>query len=243
MNRIERRFYYSFAKLAKYNPPFVKNSEMEISKLLGMDNLDRLGRNTLSVHNEYIKESRKQEASRARMDHLLPYLKASDYFMPLSIYAGIHTAISFEYGFRGLKGKNILEIGANWGPYMHYLRHEHGANTYGVDTNQIAVEYARNGGLNFIPGDVSKMDFFQDNVFDIVVSRNFFDLAYRYLFLNEDATSCMEKIIKEVHRVMKPRGYFFSHEGYAETPIPSSIFSKCNSMETPIYQPVVILQK
>lgn len=242
-NSIARRYYYSFAKLARYKPPFIANAEAAISKLLGTDTLKTLVRNSFAVQKEFIKVSRQGEVSRVRIDRLLPYLKPSDYYIPLPVYAGIHTAISFEYGFKGLKGKTILEIGANWGPYMHYLRHEHVANTYGVDTNKTAIEYAKNGGLDFFCVDANRMDLFRNNMFDLVISRNFFDLAYRYLFSNEEATSCMEKILKEIHRVLRPGGNFFSHDDYAETPLPTGIFRKSHRLETPSYQPVIILQK
>jgi SAM-dependent methyltransferase len=242
--RVERRYNYSFARLARYSPPFVANAEKEISKMLGVENLGKLQNNALLLQEEFVRASRQKDASQARAYNLLPYFKASDYYIPPAVFAGIHSAISMNYGFKELEGKNVLEIGANWGPYMHYLRHQYGANTYGVDRNEIAVEYARQGGLNFIPGNASKMDFFQSNAFDMVISRHFLDYAYISQFFFKKTTPLMENILTEVHRVLKPEGFFFSHEEDIENLSPAyNLFSKFNSLGMTHSNPVVILQK
>jgi SAM-dependent methyltransferase len=131
---------------------------------------------------------------------------------------------------------------------MYYLQQELGAISFGVDTNKIAVEYAKQGGLNFTVGNASKMAFFQDNSFDMVVSHFFLDPAYLSMFFGSSFDSetmpFMENVVKEIYRILKPGGFFFSQNEEIESLYSTrELFSSIRRLKIPGFASIDILQK
>ena len=243
-----RRYNYSVEKLTRYEPPFVANAEKEISKMLGVKDLRLFEVNHAFLTKAAFDAQSEGELSYAKEVLFSPIFGATDLKLKPELYSGLNTAILKYCDVRGLAGKNILEAGSNWGPFMHYLKHEHGANVFGVDINKIAVEYAKRGGLNFTMGDASKMDFYKDNSFDIVVSRNFLIAGYLRLFCHNgqyrDPFPFMNKVIKEIYRILRPGGLYFSNfEDMGSIDASKDLFGSFDRMELSGYEWIDILKK
>jgi hypothetical protein len=230
--------------LLRYDHPYVKKANSEILKKLGVNNYHDLHTYSMALQ-EALTHAMSQKNSIQESQILFsPHFRPVDYITQPYLFAAIHVAISKFHGLNALRDKNVLQIAPNWGPYMHFLHNRYGANTYGVDTNYIAVDYAQQGKLkDFRLGDVSKMDFFRDNFFDLVISLNFLDPSYLQIFCNEKAGPFMEKVLTEVHRVLKPGKFFISQEEEIESLSSVNLFSSFSSMAHPCPGPVSILQK
>ncbi len=240
---IARNLGHSLSRLSRYNPPFVANAEKGISKLLGVTNFGDLKNSSFLMHEEFKEAVQKGNELLAKKILFSPYFKPIDYNTEPIIFAGIHAAISEFHGLKALKGKNVLQIAPNWGPYMHFLHYQYDANTFGIDKNEAAVEYAKQGGLNFIVGDASDMNCFHDNSFDIAVSYNFLNYGYMSMLFCEKITPFMEKVLSEVHRILKPGGFFFSLDEETGTLEPAKLFNSFSSICPPFPSPNSILQK
>ena len=101
--------------------------------------------------------------------------------------------------FEGFKGKKLLEIGCGAG--IDLVRFAHGgAKVTGIDLSRIAIDLAcknfeqkgQNGDLQVMNGECME---FTDNNFDVVYAHGV--LQY---------TADPEKMILEIHRVLKPAG-------------------------------------
>lgn len=101
--------------------------------------------------------------------------------------------------FSAYKGKNLLEVGCGAGiDLVRFARA--GAVVTGIDLSSTALELARkNIGQNGLTADLQKMDGecmqFADNTFDVVYAHGV--LQY---------TADTEKMVTEIHRVLKPGG-------------------------------------
>ncbi|MCX5726902.1 MAG: hypothetical protein NT030_07015, partial [Candidatus Saganbacteria bacterium] len=104
------RFRYSFKTLSKYSPPFVRDAEKEISKMLGGMGLPFLENNTYLLNNEYLKALSNGDRSLATKICSSPIFSPADYFKRPTFFAGIHTAIMKLIGLKGLKGKSVLQV-------------------------------------------------------------------------------------------------------------------------------------
>jgi len=241
---------YSLVKLSQYRtPPSCRKYQKLNIKMPGAENLHAFERNFFLLNGEFFEVAGKNDNSQP--GEIYPFLSSmpNNYFTDPFLFAGIHTAIMKFYGTKGLRGKKVLQIASNWNPYMHFLYQQYDANTCFLDTNEPAIDYAKKRGLNYIVGDASKMDFFQDNSFDIVVSCNFLRSAYLNIFsLNKPSNGTgffMDNVITEIQRVLKPGGRFFSQEeNMVENQ--SAILNQFRSLsiiDIPSFGSVDILQK
>lgn len=99
----------------------------------------------------------------------------------------------------------ILDLGCGPGANLWYIARE-GFNTFGIDGSPSAIKIlqkrldAEKLTASLHIGDISNLPF-EDNFFDAVIDSE-------CLYCNQKAAS--QKIISEVHRVIKPAGLFFS---------------------------------
>lgn len=246
----ERRCKLSMFKLSEhyYNNPFVMHAEDRILSSLGLTN-DAQVRSALIISRMQLLEARQNSNEKLAKKILFSSeFKPIDYSLSPICFAGINTAITKFIGLKGLKGKKILGLAPNWGPYMHFLKNQYGAKVFGVEMNGTAVKYAKKeGGLDFLQGDASQMSF-RDNSFDAVISRNFLDYNYLHLFAPDDIDKTarfIESVVSETHRVLKPGGLYFSQPDYEVSPSLPAVrqFSRFNVFCIPGTDPVNILQK
>ena len=243
----QRRFNYSLTKLGRYNPPFVADSGKKMSKILAVKDLHSLETMGLALNQQFAQAILDGNNSLANKICTSPYFRPDDYHTCPILFPGIHTAILKIFGLKGLKDKKVAQVASNYGPYLHLLEKEYGANVSGVDSNNIAVKYARKQGLNIILGDASKMGFFSDNSFDIAISYNF--LQYVYINVLSINSLCfgtdlfIENTISEIHRILRPGGYYFSQKEDIKDYDSANRFSSFSIMDVPVYGSVDILQK
>jgi hypothetical protein len=216
--------------------------------MLGGKNLHSLEVNHAYVTGEILELQSNGDNAHAKKLLSSPLYAAGDYKLQPELFCSINTAILKCYGIMDLRGKKVLQVASNWGPYMHYLKHEYGAVVSGVDKNNIAVKYAKAGGLDFIAGDAGRMDFFQDNSFDMAISHNFLDSGYLGIFCFNDIYwnphPFMKNVIKEIHRILKPGGVFYSqNEDLEALGSACGIFSSISRLEFSRFDSVEILQK
>jgi len=100
-----------------------------------------------------------------------------------------------------IKGLDVLEVGSGRGGGAEYITRIFKPKSYkGVDLNGKAVKFCNNHysheGLSFSQANALNLPF-QNNSFDVVIN---VESSHRYSNVN--------KFFSEVHRVLKPKGYF-----------------------------------
>lgn len=94
-----------------------------------------------------------------------------------------------------LRPGRLLDLGCNDGVIMDYFKKQ-GMDVHGLEISDRAIELARQRGLNtVIQGDVEHRLPYEDASFDVV-------------FWGDNVEHLFEplKVLKEIHRVLKPRG-------------------------------------
>ena len=112
-------------------------------------------------------------------------------------YVDMPTVLSF---LKNVRGKKILDIGCGSGLYAKILK-KRGAKVHGIDISKTMTELAKKEvpGADFRVGSILKLPF-KKNSFDIAISALMLDYVKDY-----------DKALKEVHRILKPKGiYIFS---------------------------------
>lgn len=101
-----------------------------------------------------------------------------------------------------VRGKNILDLGCGSGVLSSQLAKD-AARVIGVDTSDEWIQrakemYGRQPGLNFVHGNGIKMTMLKNSSMDAVVMN--------MVLINITSLSTIEKILSEVHRVLKTKG-------------------------------------
>jgi len=244
--RIRERYLAVQHQLGYYAPPFVKNAKDEISKMIGINNVKFLLDRSDELTRMAVLERHAGNFDKADAIISSPYFGVSDCLVSPLLYQDIHTAVSIFMKLNHLKGKRVLQVAPNWGPYMYFLQQELGAIAFGIDKNQIAVRYAKEkGGMNFIVGDAGNLPFNGES-FDLIFAKGFLNDSYLNLFFM-DPSSFMDKVVQEIHRTLKPGGLFFFQVDYsAEFALLPTLkrFRSMRQMEAPShFGQVNILQK
>jgi SAM-dependent methyltransferase len=162
-------------------------------------------------------------------------------------YAPIHEALSVILGFERLRSARVLEIGAHRGLYAHYLKYQVGVqNIVCLDVDRNSVDCARKAGLEYVEADARKMPF-PDGDFDIVLANCLFHTIPILVPLGIVASDSPSFIVKprldpegfqddinrEVHRVLRPGGHFFSHGDFIEPGRVLPLFSSFTEITFP----------
>ena len=100
-----------------------------------------------------------------------------------------------------LNGKDVLEVSSGRGGGAAYIaRHFNPRSIVGIDLSRKAVQFCQRyydvAGLSFKVGDAENLEF-KDNSYEVVVN---IEASHNY--------PDKRRFIKEVHRVLKPSGYF-----------------------------------
>lgn len=101
-----------------------------------------------------------------------------------------------------LKNKHIAEIGCGRGGGLSYIVNTFSpATALGVDLDKRAAKFCKKHhnlkGLSFVQGDAQNLFFLKDNSVDAVLN---VESSHRY--------PNMDLFLKEVHRILRPGGYF-----------------------------------
>ena len=183
----------------------------------------------------------------------------AEYNSVIHVYHEMHAALLIFLGLKRLKKMRILEIGPNFGPYMYYLKHVHGLHVTGIEISKGCVTFAGNNGLDMIHGDARRMPF-KNGLFDLVIARS---LKNPFVLippaLMDILAPCSKKypsstdiefedaINKEVHRVLKKGGYFFSQSDSYDPLSYKELYSSASRIippgDTPRAYPILIMQK
>jgi SAM-dependent methyltransferase len=99
----------------------------------------------------------------------------------------------------------VLEIGCGSAKDLCKLVENHDCRAIGVDSSDLIVKFAENrvrkaglcSKINVIKGDITNMNFFKDNQFDIVIAQSVLATIID-----------KNKVAREVSRVLKPGGHF-----------------------------------
>ncbi len=96
-----------------------------------------------------------------------------------------------------LKNKNLLDLGCGPGIYAKILQRR-GAHVFGIDISDKMIEIAKRNNRN--------IDFRVGSGYDLPYDSSFFDVAVAALSLEHFAD--LDRVLKEVNRVMKRGGTF-----------------------------------
>ncbi|NIM16798.1 MAG: methyltransferase domain-containing protein [Candidatus Aminicenantes bacterium] len=104
-------------------------------------------------------------------------------------------------GYLDIEGLDVLEVGSGRGGGAEYITRSFKPRSYkGVDLNKSAVKFCNKfyslKGLSFTHGNALNLPF-ENNSFDVVIN---VESSHRY--------PNVDKFLKEIHRVLRPRGYF-----------------------------------
>ncbi len=92
-----------------------------------------------------------------------------------------------KYKSRG----NLLDVGCSIGTFLAIAK-KHGFDTYGIDINKSAVEYAKNLGLN---AEVKDLSSFKDETFEVIILNDVLEHVENPI-----------KMLKDIKRIMKEDG-------------------------------------
>lgn len=103
---------------------------------------------------------------------------------------------------KNIKGKNILDLGCGPGFLIKTL-YKRGARIFAVDNSKEIIKICKEKNINInnlkcFVGDATNLNFFSNNKFDVVIMH--------MVFLNIPSKNKIEKIFKEVSRVLKKSG-------------------------------------
>jgi len=93
----------------------------------------------------------------------------------------------------------VLDLGCGWGNNMAFLN-EQGFDAYGIDFSESAVRHCREHFTNIELSSFEKLPY-GDEFFDCVIDRQ---------AIQHNSKEVMQDVFKEVYRVLKPEGLFFS---------------------------------
>jgi len=134
-----------------------------------------------------------------------PALEAERYSVQL--YHHVASAVD-------LKGRDVLEVGSGRGGGAAYVKRYLQPRTMtGVDFSANAVDFSQAvhtaEGLTFMVGDAESLPF-DDHSFDVVIN---VESSHTY--------GSMETFLKEVARVLRPKGYFLFTDMRAKESVPT----------------------
>jgi len=102
----------------------------------------------------------------------------------------------------------MLNVGCGKGFVINHFR-EQGVEAYGIDIRNV---FPKKKGY-FILGDARTMPF-PDETFDLVSEFLLFDYLINIMRDNPETQRSAYEILMEMHRVLKPGGYFYSEYGH-----------------------------
>jgi ubiquinone/menaquinone biosynthesis C-methylase UbiE len=109
------------------------------------------------------------------------------------------------YGVPNRKDIKILEVGSGQGAQIWYLSRE-GFSTYGVEGSKTAIESCQKR----LKAENLKADIQKGDIINLDYPENFFDCVIDMECLTTNSFQNTQHIIKEIHRVLKKDGIFFS---------------------------------
>ena len=102
----------------------------------------------------------------------------------------------------------VLDLGCGRGATVNYLHEVHGICAVGLDPSEKLIEDAKSnyGYAKFVQGNGERLPF-EDKSFDCVFAECTLSLM-----------DSIERVIKQVHRVMRDGGWFVISDVYAKNP-------------------------
>lgn len=107
--------------------------------------------------------------------------------------------------FKQRKAKKVLDLGCGTGRHLVYLAKE-GFDVYGIDNSENGIKIAKNWlkeenlKAHLKVSDIYKKLPYKDDFFDAIISTN---------VLHHNTITNIRKLIKEIERVLKPKGLIF----------------------------------
>jgi SAM-dependent methyltransferase len=213
-------------QLSQYKPPFIERAPEKIAQkmnYMGIRQLEEQYHRVLDI--EQLGSTPPQ--LRKLVYETAVALNPGDLMRNMIEYVAIDITLKLLYS--NLKGLNVLQLACNYGPYLHFLKHEEGIRVFGVDIAQAAAKYANENGIDVIRASAMALPFRSDE-FDVVFSKNFLSSGYLRRLSHEDL---IIPAAKEIHRVLKPGGIYLSD--YEDFYLPD--FGNIESLPPPLRYP------
>lgn len=195
--------------------PFVVSAPDQIARNMGMER----GLQELQQVYETATRTLHHVARPEQYDHRLVQLVRQGQLAlnPLDIthtsleYISLH--LTMKSFCPSLSGKTILQLACNFGPFLHFLKHQEGVTVVGVDTASAATKYAQEHGLNVLNASAAALPF-RDRSFDMIVSCNFLCPSYMNAITEGRPELMIFPVVREIERTLVPGGLLFSQFEY-----------------------------
>jgi SAM-dependent methyltransferase len=223
---VQTHYQQARAELFEHNPRCIAEAPDRIARSVGLRDYDEMaGRHhalkLLSFQamadlpgDELTERDNRKILARSPYNYLRHHWEYLDIEVPIRLLFGED---------RGMRG---LQLGSNFGPYLHYLKEKRNCpNFLGVDIDPVAVGYARSIGVPVVKASVTELPFAPGS-FDLVFSQN---------LLVHDYERCLEPVrprdrsrvaaLGEIFLVLRPGGrYISSLEDWSDQQIGGSGF-------------------
>jgi len=165
-----------------------------------------------------------------------------DFMQAWNLPLACRTIMLLERHFEDAGKIKLLQAASNYGPMLQFIQMETGASVFGFDGNPEAVNFAAATGRSFVRHGFAQRIPFEDEAFDVVLSRHLLCYNYQRAFFpwanqiereiiqaelymeKEIVLPHLMKILGQISRVLKPGGVFISSDEDTVTETAASPF-------------------
>lgn len=106
--------------------------------------------------------------------------------------------------------RKVLDVGCGDGTTLQKLSDNYLADYYGLDLTKELIDIARRR-------NIENCEFFEGDAVEIPFKDEYFDIVYtQRLLVNIQTWEDQQRVVDEIHRVLKPGGYYLLIEGFTD---------------------------
>lgn len=217
LNRISQEIFRDVVKqsggLASFKHPAISGAQEAIARLKGKKNFAGLEKRQTDILRACLHTGFLADQPEMRSKFLL--VDTDNYEIEVLSFEPIEIARRVLFPDR--KQFKAVQLAANYGPYLLYLREAlRITGIVGIDIDGTACRYGGKYGLPLIKADAKQLPFLTASQ-EFIFSQNFLDPFYCSLIdrangilENQGESIFLREALKEAHRVLQPNGVLIS---------------------------------